>query len=128
MIILGAHLPLAFIDALSPFCLLQVMRAKKKHLFDWSFTLAWAVDLKGVGPCTGTLVYPDVTPDGNSLDRHKSLGAAAFSTTLIASQTLTRAHRCFFSFCLTQPPSHAFFFLDCVRCPLFRGGRVRDQV
>ena len=46
--------------------LLQMMRSKKKYLFDWSFTLTWNVDLKDAGACTGTLVYPDVTPDGRS--------------------------------------------------------------
>lgn len=41
-----------------------MMRRKTKWLFDWAFTLEWRIaKLKDVGPCKGTLKYPDVTPD-----------------------------------------------------------------
>jgi len=40
-----------------------MMRSKKKWLFDWAFALDWAFDLKDVGPCKGSVKYPDVTPD-----------------------------------------------------------------
>ena len=44
-------------------CSITMARGKKKHLFDWAFSLDWAVDLKGVGKCKGSIKYPDVTPD-----------------------------------------------------------------
>jgi len=64
---------------------IAVVRQKKKHFFDWSFTVDWrVVDRKeqqqqqkdGVGcddddgsssiACRGSLLYPDVSPDGAS--------------------------------------------------------------
>jgi len=39
------------------------MRNKKKYLFDFEFTLEWRGEIKDIGPCKGTLKYPDVTPD-----------------------------------------------------------------
>jgi len=42
---------------------ITMIRQKTKYLFDFSFKLAWKVDLRDVGPCKGTLTYPDVTPD-----------------------------------------------------------------
>jgi len=44
-------------------CSITMIRKKKKHLFDWSFKLEWKVDLKDAGPCSGSLTFPDVTPD-----------------------------------------------------------------
>lgn len=51
------------VSNLSGDCAVTTMRLKTKHLFDWAFTLAWEVDLQDAGPCSGTLTYPDVTPD-----------------------------------------------------------------
>jgi hypothetical protein len=44
-------------------CSITMIRKKKKYLFDWSFKLDWSVKLKDIGPCTGSLTFPDVTPD-----------------------------------------------------------------